>query len=325
MELIIERITRNKKVLSFHKVSGDKIKIGRAYDNDVVLQEEHVNPYHVEIDIYDEDDVIVMTDLQTVNGVKTERDEKVEGNIRVSSGDVFTLGKTHIRILKSDHQVSATKELSVLEDIASQLNQWYFAALTLVLFWSSLMAYSFITRFDTIIWSKEAAKYSLFSLALVIIPSIIAISARFAKKEVKFFASTAFCFSIFLLFQINSAGAEWLDFNWPSSSLASFVVGSVELVLMVSFFWGAFYLASNMTMKKITFLSIFLVAGISGLIFYSKQRNEIQLYPDTTVVVLPNNLLLAQAKAVDEQLANSKKLFEQASAEATKLNKESDD
>lgn len=325
MELIIERITRNQKVLSFHKVSGDKVTIGRAYDNDVVLQEEHVDPYHAEIDVYEEDGVLVMTDLQTVNGIKTQAQQKVEGNVRVNSGDVFSLGKTHIRILKSDHQVAPAKELSVLEDLAGQLNQWYFAVLSLVMFWSSLMAYSYVTRFDTIIWSKEAAKYSLFALALLVIPAIIALSARFAKKEVRFFASMAFCFSVFLLFQFSSALAEWLGFNWPNSSIASAMMAGVELALMITFFWGAFYLASNMTMQKITLVSIFLVAGISGLIFYSKQRNEIQLYPDTAVVVLPNSLLLAQPEPVSKQQQNNQSLFEQAAKEAKILNKETND
>ena len=325
MELIIERITRNKKVLSFHKVKGDKVRIGRAYDNDVVLQEEHVDPYHAEIDIYDQDEVLVMTDLRTVNGIKTEDEQRVQGNTRVNSGDVFTLGKTHIRILRSDHQVAPAKELSVLEDIASQLNQWYFAALALVMFWSTLMFYSFVTRFDTVIWSKEAAKYSLFSLILLAIPAIIAISARFAKKEVRFFASMAFCFSIFLLFQLSSASAEWLGFNWPNSSSVSIIMTGVELALMISFFWGAFYLASNMTMQKITLVSIVFVAGISGLIFYSKQRNEIELYPATTVVILPNSLLIANAESLASHQKNSQTLFKQAEIEAKNLNKETND
>ena len=325
MELIIERITRNKKVLSFHKVSGDKVTIGRAYDNDVVLQEEHVNPYHAEIDIYEDDGVLLLTDLHSLNGIKTATDEKVEGNTRVNSGDVFTLGKTHIRIVKSNHQVAPTKELSVLEDIASQLNQWYFAALTIVLFWSTLMAYSMVTRFDTIIWSKEAAKYSMLSVALLLIPSVIAISARFAKKEVRFFASIAFCFSILLLFQLNSASVEWLDFNWPSSAVIGFAMTCIEFTLLAAFFWGALYLASNMTMKKISLISILLVTSISGLVFYSKQKNEIQLHPELSAVVLPNSLLLAKAESVTQQLENNKALFARAATEAEKLNKESND
>lgn len=325
MELIIEQLSRNNKVTRYSKVSGDKISIGRAYNNDIVLQEEHVNPYHAEIDIYHQDGVIVLTDLNSTNGIKAENNGRINRTTRVTSGDVFTLGKAQIRILRADHQVAPAKELSVLDDITGQLNQWYFALLALVLFWSTLMANSFFTRYDTIIWSKEAAKSSLFALILVIVPIGVAISARFFKKEVRFFASLVFSFSVFILFQFSAVVTEWLSFNWPNSGFTSVVMGAVELLLLVSLFWGLFYLASNMSMKKITLVSVAFVASISGLLFYSKQQHDIELYPQNTVVVLPNRLLLVEAEPISQQQKLHKTLFEQASQEAKNLNKEASD
>ena len=78
-------------------------------------------------------------------------------------------------------------------------------------------------------------------------------------------------------------------------------------------------------MKKISLISILLVTSISGLVFYSKQKNEIQLHPELSAVVLPNSLLLAQAESVKQQLENNKALFARAATEAEKLNKESND
>lgn len=325
MAIIVEQITRNKKVLSYHKSHSDKIRLGRAYDNDVVLQEEHVSPYHAEIDFYREDDVIVLTDLASLNGVKTRHNGKVKQSIRVKSGDVFTLGKSHIRVLKADHQVVPTKELSVLEDIASRLNQWYFAALALLAFWSVMMTHNYLTRFDAVVWSKEAAKYSLFTLALVVFPMLVAVSARFFKKEVRFFASLVFSFGIFILFQFTTTTAQWLYFNWPESAFTYLFSETTELGLLIALFWGAFYLASNMTMKKITLASVGLVAVIWGLTFYSKQSTNIQVYPSSYAVVFPSQFLFATAEAVSEQKKVNHTLFNQASKEANNLNKETND
>ncbi len=322
MEIIVEQITRGKKVVSYVKLNSDKIRIGRAYDNDIVLQEEHVNPYHAELDIYPEDNVIVLTDLDSVNGIKTEKGEPVKASMRVKSGDIFSLGKTYIRVLNADHEVAPAKEMSVLEDLAGRLNQWYFAAGAIVVFWFSLMLEAFFTRFDTVIWSKEAAQFSMASLILLFVPAVMAVSARFFKKEVRFFASCAFCFVILLLFQMSSALDEWLFFNWPESSMTMVAIEVIELVLTVSLLWGIFYLASNLTMKKITATSIFLVLGSWGLVFYSKQNDTISLYPNSYVVVLPNELLIAESQFINNQNATFDNLFKQASEEARALNKE---
>lgn len=325
MELIIEQLGRNNKVVRYSKVSGDKIRIGRAYDNDIVLQDDHVSPYHAEIDVYHDDDVIVLTDIESTNGIRTKNNGRIENSTRVTSGDAFILGKARVRILKANHPVAPAKELSVLDDITSNVNQWYFAILTLVLFWSSLMADNYLIRYDSIIWSKEAAKFSLVTLMFVVIPAGVAISARFFKKEVRFFASIVFFFSIFILFQLTEGFAQWLDFNWPNSSVSATFIGILELVLLVGLFWGLFYLASNMSMKKITLVSVLFVAGISGLVFYSKQRLDIELYPQSTVIVLPKSLLLVQAESISKQDETNKSLFEIAAQEARNLNKEAND
>lgn len=325
MELIIEQLGRNNKVVGYSKVSGDKIRIGRAYDNDIVLQDDHVSPYHAEIDIYQDDDVIVLTDINSTNGIKTKNNGRIESSTRVTSGDTFIFGKAQVRILKANHPVAPAKEMSVLDDITSNMNQWYFAMLTLVLFWLSLMTDNYLTRYDNVIWSKEAAKSLLVALMLVVIPAVAAVSARFFKKEVRFFASIVFFFSIFIVFQAIEGFAQWLDFNWPNSSVTATFIGVLELVLLVGLFWGLFYLASNMPMKKITLVSVLFVAGISGLVFYSKQRLDIELYPQSAVIVLPKSLLLVQAESIAQQDQSNQSLFEHAAQEARNLNKEAND
>ena len=187
------------------------------------------------------------------------------------------------------------------------------------------MADNYLTRYDSIIWSKEAAKFSLVTLMFVVIPAGVAISARFFKKEVRFFASIVFFFSIFILFQLTEGFAQWLDFNWPNSSVSATFIGILEIVLLVGLFWGLFYLASNMSMKKITLVSVLFVAGISGLVFYSKQRLDIELYPQSAAIVLPKNLLLVQAGSIAQQEQSNKSLFEMAAQEARNLNKEAND
>lgn len=325
MAVIIERVTRANKVLSFAKFNSDKIRLGRAYDNDVVLQDEHVDPYHAELELRPDSSMMLLTDLGSINGIKTGRGDKVKFKTAVQSGQSFTLGKSHIRILSSQHSVAPAKPMSALDDIAARLNQWYFAAIALVAFWATMMMHAWLSRFDFVIWSKEAAKYALFSLALVLVPTLIALSARFFKKEVRFFAALVFSFSIFVLLQLSTFLTNWLFFNWPEANLTIFANEAVEVGLLVMLFWGAFYLASNMSMKTISAVSVCLVTAIWGLSFYSKQGNEIKLYPSTFVVVMPTQVLLAKANSVPSNGEVTSALFDRAKLEAKRLNKENND
>ena len=325
MEIIIEQITRNKKILSYRKLSGDKIKIGRAYDNDIVLQEEHVSPYHAELDIYNDDEVMVLSDNNSTNGIKDKDDKAIESSVRVSSGDVFSIGKTYIRILRADHPVAEAKEMSYLEDIASHFNKWYFAAMAIALFAGVMAFATFVTAFEEVIWSKLMAKNAMVALTLVLVPAVISVFSRFFKKEVRFFAAIVFCFAVFIFSRIFDGVSSWLYFNWPNSVIFDWFVGTVEFAMITLLVWGAIYLASNMPMKRITSVSLILVLTGWGLLSLSKQNDQVIAFPTYVAAVLPDQLNWAQAMSANEHVEQQQSLFESASKEAKRRNKEAND
>lgn len=325
MEVIIELISRNNKVQSLHRLSGETITIGRAYDNDLVLQEEHTSPYHAQI-TESESGGLLLIDQNSINGIRDRKNKKLDSQVRLNSGDVITIGKHLIRIVLPNHPVENAKRLNIFEDIARHLNQWYLALAAAFVFFLTTLVKSYFSLVTEIIWSKQFASALLVTIALILVPLLIALSARVFKKEVKFFTSVVFSFSMFVVWQCTTAIGQIMLFNWGDAALVVLGADVIEFVLMVTFFWGCFYLASNMTLKRITIVSSLVVVSIATLFHFSAQGDgKVQLYPMHYAVVLPSTMLVTTPISATQYIESTSELFDLAIEEAEKRNKDADE
>jgi hypothetical protein len=100
----VEILARNGDVLHRHKADTLPIRLGRGYDNDVILDDAHSAAAHAFVDI-DEQQKLVLRDLGSKNGtfVRGRRQTEV-----VLGGDtVVRLGHTRLRIRAADFPVPA--------------------------------------------------------------------------------------------------------------------------------------------------------------------------------------------------------------------------
>jgi len=64
----IDVLSRHGEVASRSRIAADEARVGRAFDNDVVLDDPHVAPHHLRV-FRGEDGELVAEDLGTVNGL----------------------------------------------------------------------------------------------------------------------------------------------------------------------------------------------------------------------------------------------------------------
>ena len=325
MELVIEIVTRNEKVLNFHKLSGERISIGRAYDNDLVLQEEHVCPKHAEV-IQDEQGRLVLSDLSSINGIKDKHNRPLPQQVEIRSGDVFVIGKIHIRILSPEHPVIEAKKLNIIEDLARNANHWYLALSVAIVFFFWHLLDTYLSAYQEFIWPKMAVKSLILTIGIAVIPLVVALAARIFKKDVKFFTIVVFSFINLMLWQLFSTLGSLFLFNWGGSSLVHYGGQLIEYMVLGLFLWGSFYLASNMSLKKISVISSGLVIVIATLVYFNdKGDDKVVLSPVFLAKVLPSSLLIAEPLKVEEYVITTDKLFVLAKKEADRRNKEADD
>lgn len=92
------------RLLARERVSVFPITLGRAYDNDVILDDAYVSPHHARL-IEGENGELIAEDLGSVNGMREGAARAPTVRAVVASGGELQLGSTSIRIFDADHAV----------------------------------------------------------------------------------------------------------------------------------------------------------------------------------------------------------------------------
>ena len=100
----VEVLSRRRDVAVRHRFSGPEIRIGRAYDNDVVLDDPFVAPSHVRVFGTDAGELIA-EDAGSVNGLFLDRDRQRYERIVIDGERSIRIGHTHLRIRDGRHAV----------------------------------------------------------------------------------------------------------------------------------------------------------------------------------------------------------------------------
>jgi hypothetical protein len=115
MSWFIEHLHRDGNVLLRLPVvaaveSSSIIRIGRALDNDVVLDDPHCAPYHARLEI-DADGTARLHDLGTINGIITVRNKRVAIH-EIKTDDPYRVGQSLIRVRSSIWPLAPERSLS---------------------------------------------------------------------------------------------------------------------------------------------------------------------------------------------------------------------
>lgn len=142
MAIVVQLINRAGAVIVTQKFDKDHIVLGRALDCDVILQDPHVEARHMAVEVDAASQRLSGRDLSTLNGTwRMEQNPRgVPGRRKTRffdspffSGQVFELGRTHIRICSAAHQVAPAMPMSRWESLGHALAHWWIYSLLVVL------------------------------------------------------------------------------------------------------------------------------------------------------------------------------------------------
>ena len=104
----IEMLDSKGNVVERTRIDSFPIHIGRAYTNEVVIDDAYVCPAHVIIELDDRGSLIAR-DLNSVNGLRLGSGEKKRvGILELNSGSQFQIGHTILRYRSFDHPLAPT-------------------------------------------------------------------------------------------------------------------------------------------------------------------------------------------------------------------------
>lgn len=99
----VEVLARNGEVRQRQRVGALPIRLGRAYDNDVILDDPHSSPQHARVEI-GADGGLQVRDLDSRNGVVYRG--RRHNSLEIDGDTVFRLGHTSLRVRAADYVVA---------------------------------------------------------------------------------------------------------------------------------------------------------------------------------------------------------------------------
>jgi len=129
----IEILNHNGDVHSRQLYWTLPIAIGRAYHNDIILDDPHTAAEHAVIDI-NEEGVLIISDVNSQNGIRLKG--KRSTTFAIHGDAVFHLGHTQLRVRTNDYVVAP----EIIDDVSHRWEGWPLAILAICII--GLLAFS---------------------------------------------------------------------------------------------------------------------------------------------------------------------------------------
>lgn len=211
--LILEIKTRG--LYRYHALDKPELRIGRALDNDIILSDPTVEPYHLKI-LLDDEGNVELQNLADVNPARFHSRQEQTFTSKTLPIE-FSLGRISARILSRNHPVSATKALASHGRLQNLFGHWGWAVLLLALCFLAGALEFYYTSYKALKWD-ELIKY-VFREPVLSIAAFVATLSILERLLVNRWEIKPLIISvtlIYLIFQILSLFAVELMYIFSS-------------------------------------------------------------------------------------------------------------
>jgi len=215
--VIVEELNRLGHVINRHKISQYPTTIGRAFNNDVILEDPYVSPTHVTL-VDSEEGCVDLKD-NSLNGI-VYCDKTITGSsITLKSGEEIVLGRTRLRFYAVDHQVSETRPIKYSIGFVKKWTQPVPLVLCLLVFVFMLLMDVMLSAKQELSFEKGLAELLTPLVFVVIWASVWTFVGRLIKHQSLFWVHVL----IMVIFLMVSNVSGWLvgvlEFNLVSEPI----------------------------------------------------------------------------------------------------------
>jgi hypothetical protein len=288
-------------------VSSLPVRIGRAYNNDVIVNDPYVCPAHLLI-APDEQGRLIARDLNTVNGLRSDAREKPVSSLEIHSGSLFRIGHTQLRYCSFDHPIAPT--LVDRESGRLWLNSPYTAIIAGVAVFLLLCLDEYLTTVERATFAAIVTQPLTIFTMVLFWSGLWALTSRVVLSRFHFRQHATIACGAIAGFFLLSFSAEWLEFLFPSLPvlwIAGFF-GSGAIVAALVF--GHLKFASTMRRYSRLWAALAVSAAIVGVSAISDyaNRSKFSNVMEFTGIVKPIDAAWLPTISVDEFLDRSEKL-----------------
>ena len=312
MEIIIEEISRNHKLIGRHKLFKQSISIGRGYQNDIILSDPHVCSEHLKI-AFDGEDWIV-SDVDSINGSFIENSKKLLNKHKIKSGEIITLGKSQVRIVFPDHPVEDSITFSPFENLIDFARHPATLITNIVIFAVVAGFLYYLNSAKEVSFTQLLVPSIKMTLIFALWPAGIAIVSLLTKHDTRILSQLGVCFIFFNLMWLNDILERFIQFNVSSQWPFMWILTLIPIALSFCLFWFNTSIGFHTSKQRRIAVSIgltILLFGGSALIKLSK-KPDFTPFPRYNATLMTPGFNVTSSSSVDEFIQDSTMLFEKA-------------
>lgn len=266
MEVIVEQLGTTNNVLERQKFDQHQVWLGRAFSNDVILTDEHVNATHALLE-FDEEGRLWITDRGSINGIRRPRHKAHVEREEVTSGDVFLIGRSRVRIYVGTHPVAPAVKIRASEVFLLWLGKPGVTVALVALFIAAKTLEIWLGTIGEFRWSQVIEQnFTEVMLFVGLAVGVYFLSVLF-RRGGNFLAHLSLLVLVFLASSllrfvtgvaVFNAGERW----YPVLDVLDSTRGYLMLFV---YLWSILYLAFHIPLLRRTLVSAGVVAVLVGI------------------------------------------------------------
>lgn len=248
--MIVELINRSGSVLDHYQFSGDEIRIGRAYDNDLILHDDYIDGNHLILRIDEACEGFIFEDLSTTNGTEVvvmrgHNSADTKHSHWLASGGTLCLGKSYLRIKLRAHEVPPAQKISFWDNASHTFG----SPVVVILSALFLVMINLYAQYFELPSSDNLKQYGIGSSYLIIFAlfyaAIWSIIARTQKLDGRFLVQANLCIWFLVADLLYGFINPVLLFNLGVPGQFFIIETLVGCVLMYVLMYASLFLATR--------------------------------------------------------------------------------
>lgn len=312
MKIVIEVQHGNRTSLHKFDLRQQLVVIGRGWDADLIVQDEHVDAEHLRLTLNDNGQLVI-ADMQTLNGSELGR-KALDGERVYSAGERIRIGETVLRLYSANEPVKATKPISVWQDLQGLLaRRWVVASLVLAaLFVAVLEAFFNATRPFK---SMELLQTVLtVSGGLLVWALLMGLVSKLLRHRMAMLPHGALAALMIVATGLTGLVMAVYRFNVQSAAHTDFIETIIGSLMLAVFIYASLTFATLLGSRLKTVLAIMVglipLVVVWGMPLLQEEHQGWTASSSSESQSLPPALLLRTPVSVDSYMLSSDDLFE---------------
>lgn len=267
--IFVEVLGRAGEVVHRHVVTRLPATIGRAYDNDVILDDQYTAPHHLRLE-RGESGELVLVDLDTRNGLFALDPTTRIARAMARPDGRFRIGHTQLRVRPRSYAVPAERA-----DTAH--TPWHRKPLVLAGLYLAAVAGVLLYRFTSTIESVEPLKLGMPAVWVTLGVCAWASTWAFAGKALaargNFVAHASIALAALVLLLVVATLGGYAAFAFSSSAIDDITIVPVAAVAAWALY-GHLTLVSRQRRRTLALAALGIVVGAVGVLSLADLANQ---------------------------------------------------